>query len=93
MTNVTIKDPAMEPFFITQDQYGFTLHQSIPGKKDPSKSYDKPHSHFAKFDLALKALINEKLVRKGKKYDNIEDYINDYRQLKEELTKTLNKLA
>lgn len=82
----TIKDPFIEPYHITMDEYGYSIQETI--KPDNStKVYVKPVGHYTSFINCLEKLSKIKL-NSNKSYDSIKEYINDYEKIKNEI-KTL----
>ena len=63
MSYTIIKDPAIEPFHISKDQYCYTVVQTVT--PDPSnlekgsegKNYEKPIGHYSNLSHALKNTI------------------------------------
>ena len=103
MANTTIKDPAIEPFYISKDQYCYTVMETITpdeknigkfGKKDngnQGKDYDKPMGHYSSLSSALKKISISKLDLKSE-YSTIMEYINEYDKQQESMAKLLNKI-
>jgi len=101
--NTTIKDPVLEPFFITKDQHCYTVMESITpdeknigkfGKKDngnQGKNYEKPLGHYGSIASALKKISQAKVDLK-EEYSSIMEYLNEYNQQQEIINKTLNKV-
>jgi hypothetical protein len=88
-TNITIKDPLIEPFFVIKDRYCFTLHMKT--KTNPkytvdgtSKDVIKTVGHFADLTSCLKRIAKEKVHFK-KEYNSVMDYINEYNKISEEV--------
>ena len=103
MANTTIKDPSIEPFYISKDQYCYTVMETITpdeknigkfGKKDngnQGKDYDKPMGHYASLSSALKKISVSKVDLKSE-YLTIMEYINEYDKQQESMAKLLNKI-
>ena len=84
----TIRDPLIEPFFITIDQYCYTLNtMSVPF--EGGKSYLKSIGHYSDFDSCLAKIT--RLRVNNQNYNSIREYINEYKRLIDEL-KTLTKI-
>ena len=98
MSYTIIKDPAIEPYFISKDQYCYTVMLSVT--PDPSnleagskgKIYEKPMGHYGNFAQALKKIAKSKLDLK-EEYNSITDYINEYQRQQEAMDKLLNKIG
>jgi hypothetical protein len=79
----TISDPALEPYFITKDEYSFTVKENVSPNtshfrtQGKGKSYEKSLCYFPNFDQALKKIATLKLSTK-ENYTSIHDYIEDY---------------
>jgi hypothetical protein len=103
MANTTIKDPAIEPFFITKDQYCYTVMETITpdeknvgkfGKKDngnQGKNYEKSMGHYSSLASALRKITEAKIDLKDE-YSTIMDYINEYDKQHELINKLINKI-
>ncbi len=80
-----ISDPLLDPYFITKDDYCYTVNIKIKSNKNhfratgKNKSYSKSLSFHARFDQALKSLSLEQLNTK-KKY-NIREFIDEYKSI------------
>ena len=104
MANTTIKDPAIEPFYISRDQYCYTVMETITpdeknigkfGKKDngnQGKDYDKPVGHYSSLAAALKKIAKGKVDLKTE-YSTIMEYINEWQRQQDEMEKLLNKIG
>lgn len=93
-TNITIKDPLIEPFFVIKDRYCYTLHMVT--KTNPkytvdgtSKEVVKTLGHYPDLVHCLKRIANDKVQFK-KEYKSIKEYINEYNKIKTE-TETFMK--
>ncbi len=77
-----ITDPLLEPFFITKDEYSYTVKQNVTSDvshfraKGKSKTYEKSLYYFANFDKALQKIANLKADLEN--FDSLEEYINNY---------------
>ena len=104
MANTTIKDPAIEPFYISKDQYCYTVVETITpdeknigkfGKKDngnQGKDYEKPLGHYSSLAAALKIIAKSKLDLKAE-YSTIMEYIDEWQRQQDEMAKLLNKIG
>jgi hypothetical protein len=92
-----IKDPALEPFHISKDQYCYTVVETvIPDSKNlekgsKGKAYEKPLGHFGDLKAALAKIIKLKVELK-EEYNSISNYIAEYDQQKETINKLFNQL-
>jgi len=92
-----IKDPALEPFHISKDQYCYTVVETvIPDSKNlekgsKGKAYEKPLGHFGDLKTALAKIIKLKVELK-EEYNSISNYIAEYDQQKETINKLFNQL-
>ena len=103
MANTTIKDPAIEPFFISKDQYCYTVMETITpdeknvgkfGKKDngnQGKNYEKSMGHYSSLASALRKITEAKIDLKDE-YSTIMEYINEYDKQQELISKLINKI-
>ena len=77
-----ITDPLLEPFFITKDEYSYTVKQNVTSdathfrSKGNAKTYEKSLYYFARFDQALNKICD--LKSDTENYDSLEEYINNY---------------
>ena len=104
MANTTIKDPSIEPFYISKDQYCYTVVETITpdeknigkfGKKDngnQGKDYEKPLGHYSSLAAALKKIAKSKLDLKAE-YSTIMEYIDEWQRQQDEMAKLLNKIG
>jgi hypothetical protein len=78
----TITDPLLEPFFITKDEYSYTVKQNVTSDashfraKGKAKTYEKSLYYFANFEQALQKIANLKADMEN--FDSLEEYINNY---------------
>jgi hypothetical protein len=78
----TITDPLLEPFFITKDEYSYTVKQNVTSDashfraKGKAKTYEKSLYYFANMDQALQKIAN--LKSDIGNFDSLEEYINNY---------------
>jgi len=77
-----ITDPLLEPFFITKDEYSYTVKQNVSSdathfrSKGNAKTYEKSLYYFTRFDQALNKIGELKAGIEN--YDSLEEYINNY---------------
>jgi hypothetical protein len=97
-TSILIKDPSMEPFYITKDNYNFTVYESVKskkgfaGKEASGKINERVVGYYTGFKFALKAVAREKLGRKHKSYPTILEYINEYREIENNINQMLKNV-
>jgi hypothetical protein len=78
----TITDPLLEPFFITKDEYSYTVKQNVTSDashfraKGKAKTYEKSLYYFANMDQALQKIAD--LKSDVGNFDSLEEYINNY---------------
>jgi len=93
-----IKDPLMEPFFISKDATNFTvIEKSIStrgfaGKKATGKEVEKIVGYYSSFKNALNRIAKEKFYNNPGEYSSIQDYINSWDEVKNGLETILNKV-
>ena len=81
----TITDPLLEPYFITKDEYSYTVKQNVTSdvshfrSKGNAKTYEKSLYYFAKLEQALQKIAN--LQASTENYHSLEEYINDYTKI------------
>lgn len=103
MRNTIIKDPILEPFYLSKDQHCYTLIETITpdkknigkfGKKDngnQGKDYEKPIGYYTNLASALKKIATLKLHNK-QFYPTVKEYIKEWEYQKEEIAKLLTQL-
>lgn len=88
-SDTIIKDPSMEPFFISKSSTGgFTVYERVI-KGENKTPYIKTICYPANFSYALKVVAEEKLNVK-KSYDSIKEYVNTYKSISEEMTNAVS---
>ena len=98
MSYTIIKDPALEPFHLSKDQYCYTVvHTVTPDpanleKGSLGKTYEKPLGHYEKLSHALKAIAKSKLDLKSE-YNSIMEYIHEWQRLQDEMEEMFNKIG
>ena len=81
----TITDPLLEPFFVTKDEYSYTVKQNVTSdashfrSKGNSKTYEKSLYYFTNLGQALNKIAN--LQAGMESYDSLEEYINQYTKI------------
>ena len=74
----TIEDEVIEPYFITMDDYCYTVLQDLSKTKD--RSYTKKLGHFKIFNNALERIALHKTNKED--YKSIKEYIETYKEIK-----------
>ena len=74
----TIEDEVIEPYFITMDDYCYTVLQDL--SKDKDRSYTKKLGHFKGFNNALERIALHKTNKED--YKSIKEYIETYKEIK-----------
>lgn len=84
--DTVVKDPVMEPFFISRSQTGgYTVYENVIKGANDTK-YIKTISYPANFNNALKTVMREKLnAGPQKNFDTLKEYINRWESIKEEM--------
>ncbi|MCP4482413.1 MAG: hypothetical protein GY817_06535 [bacterium] len=81
----TITDPLLEPFFITKDEYSYTVKQNVTSdashfrSKGKAKTYEKSLYYYANFEQALQKIANLKADMES--FNSLEEYINNYMKI------------
>lgn len=81
----TITDPLLEPFFITKDEYSYTVKQNVTSdashfrSKGNAKTYEKSLYYFTHFNQALNKIAE--LQAGIENFDSLEEYINQYTKI------------
>lgn len=86
-----VKDPIMEPYFISIDDHCVTVNISItPDARytDSVKEYTKIIGHYSNMGSALRTIIKNKINNHS--YDSLKEYMNEYNSLTEVFGKTFN---
>jgi hypothetical protein len=98
LSNTTIiRDPKIEPFFISKDAYCYTIFKTVTPdvryteNNLPGKDYVKPLGHYSSFASCLRALAKEK-VDNNQSYDSIQEYIQTFKKLEDSIKELLNVL-
>lgn len=87
----TITDPLLEPFFITKDEYSYTVKQNVTSdathfrSKGNAKTYEKSLYYFANFDQALNKIAE--LQAGVDNYDSLKDFIENYTKISTNIKK------
>jgi hypothetical protein len=99
MSKTIIKDPLFGDFFISKDQYCYTVFENYHTdtshfkSKGVSKQHQNPIGYFKTLSGAVECVFKSKLHNDGKEYESFKDYMNDWKILKEEINNLLNKIT
>tara|TARA_R110002020_G_scaffold186053_1_gene383978 strand:+ start:90 stop:359 length:270 start_codon:yes stop_codon:yes gene_type:complete len=77
----TIEDENLHPYFLTMDDYCYTVYQDL--SKNLDKSYTKKLGHFTSFEYAIERIATHKT--NASDYNSIKEYIATYKEIKESL--------
>ena len=99
MSYTIIKDPSLEPFFLSKDQYCYTVFENVTpnntstrGKKSvDGKEYQRAWGHYSKLSSTVNAIIKAKTDLKAPQYDTLKSYVDEIKQQEQQL-KTLLEL-
>ena len=82
-----IKDPAIEPFFITRPQVGgYVVYEKVV-KGENKNNYLKTVAYPASFNHALKVVAREMVNSASEgNYESIESYINEWKKIQKKLS-------
>tara|TARA_Y100000114_G_scaffold92977_1_gene86397 strand:- start:2639 stop:2956 length:318 start_codon:yes stop_codon:yes gene_type:complete len=85
----TIKDKALEPYFITKDEYSFTVKELVQSDSNhfrsngKGKTYEKNLFYFPNFSQALNKIAKLKMDLTD--YNSLKDYIKDYESISNQI--------
>ena len=86
-----ITDPLLEPFFITKDEYSYTVKQNIESdsshfrSKGKSKTYEKSLYYYPQFDQAINKIAE--LKSQLDSFDSIKNYLENYKEISNQIKK------
>ena len=81
----TIKDKAIEPYFINLDN-GYVLNKVVQSSES-DKTYERFIGHFITLDNLIKAIAKDKTMERS--YDTLKEYLKEYRQVVDNLNQVL----
>lgn len=87
--NLTIKDPAIEPYEIKVDDMCFNVVRVLISKEKNNR-IERPVGYFGNFSAALKRIAHNKVVSENKKLTVLE-YIEKYEQVVKHLEQTVKQ--
>ena len=83
-SDTVIKDPVMEPFFITRSQTGgYTVFENVV-KGENNTPYVKTISYPSNFGNALRTIAREKLNTEGTTF-SLKEYVDRWERVKDSL--------
>jgi len=80
-----ITDPTLEPFFITKDEYSYTVKQNVTSNsshfrsKGNSKTYEKSLYYFPTLGQAINKISELQMGEDN--YTSLKEYITEYTQI------------
>lgn len=105
MSYTIIRDPEMEPFHISKDNYCYTVIETItpeeknlgkfgnaPKKQKNLTPYEKPVGHYGTLASALKRVAKSKLDQRPE-YDSVLSYIKEFELQNEKMDELLTKIG
>ena len=85
----TITDPVLDPFFITKDEYSYTVKQNVTSdashfrSKGKSKTYEKSLYYYPQFNQALNKIAELKAGLDD--YSSLKNYIENYNEISNQI--------
>jgi hypothetical protein len=85
----TIRDSRLDPYFITKDEYSYTIKQVVTSdsshfrSKGKSKTYEKSLYYVSNMGQALNKVAA--LRTDMENYDNLDDYIKNYQSISDQI--------
>ena len=85
----TITDKVLEPFFITKDEYSFSVKQNVTSdashfrSKGKSKTYEKTLYYYPTFGKAVSKIAELKL--ESEDYKDLQEYIENYKLISNQI--------
>ena len=90
----TIKDPLLEPYFITKDEYSYTVKEMVESNADhfrsngKSKTYEKSLYYYPKFDQAVNKIAELKTTKGD--FNSLNEYIENYKLIENQIKNYTN---
>ena len=84
-----ITDPILDPFFITKDEYSYTIKQNVKSdsshfrSKGKSKTYEKSLYYYPNFGDAINKIA--KLKADLDDFDDLNKYIKNYKEISNQI--------
>ena len=85
----TIRDPRLDPYFITKDEYSYTIKQTITSdathfrSKGKSKTYEKSLYYHSSMGEALKKISQLQCDRQD--YNDLDNFLTEYKKVAEKI--------
>ena len=95
-SHTIVEDIALEPYFITKDDYNYIVNIKVQTNaehfrsKGKSKEYEKSLKFFPNLKLALQFVAEEKLHTK-EHYTSLKDFIAEYSKIESNLINFLSQ--
>ena len=95
-SHTIVEDTALEPYFITKDDYNYIVNIKVQTNaehfrsKGKSKEYEKSLKFFPNLKLALQFVVEEKLHTK-EHYTSLKDFIAEYSKIESNLINFLSQ--
>ena len=92
----TITDSLLEPFFITKDEYSYTVKEMVTSdanhfrSKGKSKTYEKSLYYFSEFEQALHKIADLKATKGN--FNSLKGYIENYELIKNQIKNYTNAI-
>jgi len=86
-----INDPAMDPYFITMDNYCVTVNLRVtPDRRytDSTKEFNKIIGHHSSVGSAVKTIAKAKANNQS--YSSLKEYVDHYQTIVNQLTENTN---
>ena len=90
----TITDPLLEPFFITKDEYSYTVKQNVTSdashfrSKGNAKTYEKTLYYYPTFGAAINKIAE--LQSNNDNFDSLKEYIENYKLISNQIKNYTN---
>ena len=84
-----ITDPILNPFFITKDEYSYTIKQNVESdsshfrSKGKSKTYEKSLYYYPQFSQALNKIAELKAEMGD--FSSIQNYLTNYKEISNQI--------
>jgi hypothetical protein len=85
----TITDPLLAPFFITKDEYSYTVKEMVTSdathfrSKGKSKTYEKSLFYYPEFEQAIAKIADLKTSKED--FNSLSEYLESYRLIKNQI--------
>jgi len=90
-----IRDPLIEPFFITKDEFSFALKREIESNpnhrrsKGTGKTYEKTYGYYHVFEHCIREFF--KYQKDTKDFDSIKEYVEENKKISKRTIEYVNK--